>query len=593
MIGRRPLCAFGTVLLALTLAGSTALQAQQTVSGRWRVLIPDFQPINDEDDDFGKDLADELRDLIDDMLRNRAVDEDDIKDALKKYGLKMEGLTCNDARALALQENYQVVLCARYAGTKEAWQIQDIKFVLSETGEEFEVDPIMSADKMEEEAARQIVQAFELFNEQTRVAIFCGEEAQSLNWENALGHCDRALELNPNSNTSRYTRAFVLKETERYEESLAEVQRLLVRDPYHQSALSLGGFLASNLDGQEALARDFYNRYLEQDRMNAIVRMRVAYDLLQDGDDPLGAMLIIEQGVDLDPDNLDFYEQLGGFAFAGAGRVRREEQAADPDGDGLTPEVRELYGKAIAAYERVFLERGEEMLVSQLSNVVAAQLTLGNLAEAISFGERAVASHPEETSLWAIYSRALQESGQISEAVAALASIEEIDPDFPDLHLRMATMLVGEGRVEEAVPVLHVAVEHGTEPDRAAYVIFRYIINNYVQPDVKNFPRFIELIPLAEGFEVSVPRREEFEFWHGYALFSYALELTAPEDAEDAVRLASANRTLPMFQEALLHLQRGKGHGDRTPGLLYEQRVDNALQFIDIQERIIERASRR
>ena len=64
MIGRRPLCFSVTVLLALTLLGSTTLQAQQTVSSRFRVLIPDFQPINEEDDGFGKDLADELRDLI-------------------------------------------------------------------------------------------------------------------------------------------------------------------------------------------------------------------------------------------------------------------------------------------------------------------------------------------------------------------------------------------------------------------------------------------------------------------------------------------------------------------------------------------------
>ena len=80
MIGRSPLFSCVAVLFALTLLGGTALQAQQTVSSRFRVLIPDFQPLNEEDDDFGKDLADELRDLIDDMLTHSAVDEDDIKD---------------------------------------------------------------------------------------------------------------------------------------------------------------------------------------------------------------------------------------------------------------------------------------------------------------------------------------------------------------------------------------------------------------------------------------------------------------------------------------------------------------------------------
>ena len=53
MIGRSPLFSCVTVLFALTLLGGTALQAQQTVSSRFRVLIPDFQPLNEEDDDFG------------------------------------------------------------------------------------------------------------------------------------------------------------------------------------------------------------------------------------------------------------------------------------------------------------------------------------------------------------------------------------------------------------------------------------------------------------------------------------------------------------------------------------------------------------
>lgn len=47
-----------------------------------------------------------------------------------------------------------------------------------------------------------------------------------------------------------------------------------------------------------------------------------------------------------------------------------------------------------------------------------------------------------------------------------------------------------------------------------------------------------------------------------------------------------------MFQEALLHLQRGEGHAGRTQGLAWEQRVENVRQYIDIQERLIARANR-
>ncbi len=583
MIGRRPLGVFMAVLFALVLSDSTALDAQQTVSSRFQVLIPNFQPINGEDDNFGEDLAEELRDQIDEMVTHSAVDKDDIEDALDDFDLDWEDVNCIVARQLAQQNNYQVVLCARYTGTREAWQIQDIRFVDSGTGETFEVDPIRSADRMEEQAATQIVESFELFVEQTRVAIFCGDYAASQQWTNALENCDRALELNPNANTSRYTRASVLRQMDRFEESLEETQRLLERDPYHENGLLLGGFLAINLENEE-LARGFYNRYLELDPMNASVRMTVAYDLAQEGD-PLGGMQIIEAGVAVDGDNIDFYEQLGNFAFAGAEQVRREAEVGG--GDGMTPEVRELYGKAITAYQRVFAEKGAETLVSQLRNVAAAQLQLGQVDEAIAFAESAIASHPMEPSVRAIHAEALKESGQISEAVAALASIEEIDPDWPNLHLRMGNWLIEAGRVEEAVPVLQNAVAHGSSPDQAANMIFTQAYAAYVQPTQKNYPRFIELIRLAKDFDVSTQARETYDFWHGYSLYSHGIVLQAPETLE------AANRTLPMFRDALALFQRGKGYADRTESINYQQFVDATGTYIEIQDAIILRANRR
>ena len=588
MIGRRPLGVCVSVLFALTSWGSTELQAQQTVSSRFQVLIPDFQPMNDEEKNFGRDLAEELRDLIDDMLTHSAVEKDEIEDALDRFDLDMEDVNCILARQLAQQNNYQVVLCARYSGTREAWQVQNISFVDSGTGETFSVDPVMSARGMEEEAATEIVQSFELFVEQTRVGIFCGDYAASQQWESALENCDRALELNPNANTSRYTRANVLRQMDRFEESLAETQRLLERDPYDENGLLLGGFLAINLENEE-LARGFYNQYLELDPMNASVRMTVAYDLAQEGD-PLGGMQIIEAGVAVDPENIDFYEQLGNFAFAGAEQVRRDAQVGG--GDGMTPEVRELYGKAIVAYERVFTEKGAETLVSQLRNVSAAQLQLGNVDEAISFAERAIESHPNEASVRAIFAEALKEADKITEAVAALASIEEIDPNWPNLHLRMGNWLIEAGRVEEAVPVLQKAVANGSSPDQAGNMIFSQAYAAHVQPTTKNFPRFVELILLAKDFDVSTQARETYDFWHGFSLYQYGLGLQQPDSRDAAVTLNVANRTLPLFRDALTFFQRGKGYADRTASINFQQFIEATATYIEIQEGIIARAAR-
>ena len=578
MTGRVRLGVFA-VLFAAPVMASTALGAQQTVSSRFRVLIPDFRPMNGENKGFGEKLADRLREQVSDLNTHVAVEEDDIKDALKRFDLDMEDLNCIRARQLAQQTNYEVVLCAEYTGTKERWEVQNIKFVDSSTGEEFPVAPIVSADRQEEQAAGQIVDAFELFVEQTRVAVFCMDYAQSQQWASSIENCDRALELNPNANSVRYTRANVLRQTDRFDESLEEVERLLQRDPFHENALLLGGFVAISL-GNEELAREYYRKYLDLDPTNAAVRMKVAYDLAQEGD-PLGGMELIEEGIAADPENIDYYEQLGNFAFAGAEQVRQEAQL--DGGDGMTAEVAELYGRAIAAYERVFEVKGEETLVTQLRNVAAAHLQLGDAAASAEFSSRALESHPEESALWAIYAEALREDGRVDEAVAALATVEGIDPDYPNLHLRMGNWLIEAGRVEDALPVLKKAVEGGSAVDQAANLIFSHAYTRYVQPNDKNYARFIQLIVLAKEFDVTTQAREQFDFWHGYALYNRGMAVGSPETVE------SANRSLPMFQQALTLFQRSKGYADRTSGIPYQQLVEGAGVYIEIQEAIIKR----
>ena len=579
MIESRRLSVFSAALLSMSLLGSAALDAQQTVSSRFRVLIPDFQPLNDEDDDFGKKLAEELRELIDELNTHSAVSEDDIEDALDRFDLDMDDLNCLLAQQLASQSNYEVVLCARYSGSKAAWNIEQIRFVDSGSGESFEVDPVMSADKQEKDAAAQIVERFSLFVEQTRAAVFCGDYAQSQQWESALTNCDRALALNPNSESSSYTRANVLRQTDRFEDSLAEIKRLLAVNPFHENALLLGGFLAVNLDDQ-LLAREYYGQYLQLDPTNAAVRMKVAYDLVQEGD-PLGGMEIIREGIAADPENIDFYEQFGNFAFLGADNARREAEVAGEE--GLTADVRGLYEEAIGAYEKVFEAKGEETIVSQLRNVSAAYLQLGNAEQAIAFSERALQSHDQEASLWAIYAEALKESGQVPEAVAALASIEAINPDWPNLHLRMGNWLIESGDIDAAVPVLQKAVANGSAPDQAANMIFSRAYAQNIQPTQKNYVRFIELITLAKDFEVSQQARESYDFWHAFSLYSRGVALQAPETVE------TATRTLPIFQQALALFRQGKGYADRTPSITFQQYVENCGVYIEIQEALIKR----
>jgi len=566
-------------VIMASMALNVPASAQESVSGRFRVLIPQFLPMNDEDDGFGDKLADRLRDQIDDLNTHAAVSERDINNQIKEFKIKKEDVNCITARQLAAQANHPVVLCAEYSGTKEAYEVQNIKFISVDTGEEYGVDPVMSADKQEEDAARQIVQQFALFVEQQRVAVFCGDYAASQQWEAAMQNCDRALELNPGSNSSRYTRASVLRQQDDLEGALEEVKRLIELDPFHTDALLLGGFLAINLDDAE-LARGYYRNFLQLDPTNAQVRMQVAYDAAQAGD-PLGGMEIIQDGVDSDPENIDFHQQLGNFAFAGAEKIRTEAQL--DGGDGMTEEVATIYRRAIAAYEKVFEAKGAETLVSQLRNTSAAYLLLGETAQSGEFSRRALDSHPQEASMWGIYADALNELGQVDEAVAALSEIEAINPDYPNLYLRMANWLLQAGDIDQAVPVLHKAVNQGSAPDQAGNMIFGRAYSSYIQPNEKNYSRFVELIRLAKDFEVTVETREQYDFWHAYSLYNIGIVAQQPENVD------SAERSLPMFREALSLFQRAKGYADRTPSINYAQFSEASTTYIEIQEAIIKR----
>jgi tetratricopeptide (TPR) repeat protein len=308
--------------------------------------------------------------------------------------------------------------------------------------------------------------------------------------------------------------------------------------------------------------------------------MQVAYDAAQAGD-PLGGMEIIQEGVDADPDNIDFHQQLGNFAFAGAEKVRTEAQL--DGGDGMTEEVAGIYRRAIAAYERVFEANGAETLVSQLRNTSAAYLLLGEAAQSAGFSRRALESHPQEASMWGIYADALNELGQVDEAITALSEIEAIDPNYPNLFLRMANWLLQADDIDQAIPILHKAVGQGSAPDQAGNMIFGRAYSNYIQPNEKNYGRFIELIRLAKDFELTAETREQYDFWHAYSLYNIGIVAQQPENVD------SAQRSLPMFREALSLFQESKGYADRTPSINYAQFSEASTTYIEIQEAIIKR----
>lgn len=550
----------------------------QQVGGRFQVLVPDLEAQEGADRGFGRDVAEELRELLSGLPTHRAVARRDVERSLDQVGLDMEDLTCNLTRQLAARMETQVALCASYTEVARGRFSVLATFWDMRTGDAFTVEPT-SGERAEPEAvALHIFDHFDRYTQHARAAANCQAFAQSNQFAEALAACDQALGLNPDAVGVRYRRARTLFDLGRSEESLVELERVLEGDPIHDAALELAGYVAATLDRRDD-AVGYYTRYLQLDPGNAAVRMRVAYDVATAGD-PRSALLLIREGLDGDPENIDLWEQLGGYAFAVAETINREQPRED--GNTLAPDAVRYYREAVEAYERVYEERGAESRASHLRSLVVAYTRLDELPQALSAGSRGVETHGEDAALWSVYADALRRSDRLDDALDALDRVEALDPGYPNLGLRRGAWLVEDGRIEEAVEALRAVA--AAEPDRAddaARLVLADAHANGVE--LERYDYAIASIELAKELpNLSDAMGHQLNFWHGYALLSSAADEQEPRTLE------SARATLPKFQR-VLELLEDVGDYPASVGVSIEMLRSNVETFIEIQEAIIRR----
>ncbi len=575
----------GTRLILSCLAAAAVavpaarLQAQDM--GRYRVLIPNFQPLQGAKNDFGEDAAKDLRELVNGLATHQPIEKKEIEQSLKGFKMKMEELDCVRTRQLASQMNAQVALCASY--TQENGQyVVDAEFWDIASSESFKVDPTTVGPKEDQKAAQHIFDQFDGYVQQVRFAQFCGEYAQSQQWENALRNCDQALELNPDAVGTRYQRARILYETDRYPEALTELEKVLQLSQFHEDALQLAGYISAK-QGDDAEALDYYSKYLELNPGNANVRMKIAYDLAQAGD-PGGAMQLIQEGLDVDPDNIDLWEQYGGYAFARALEINQDSSVGQEDDSGtVAPEAVEYFRKAIQAYQKVFEAKGPDTPVGHLRNIIAAYVQLDELDEAISMAARALETHPQEDQLWSIYADALQRAGKLDEAIAALDRVKGINPSYPNVSLRQGNWLIQAGRIDDAVAVLKEAVAGSQDQaDVAARLIFADAYQNGIQKE--KFQYAVDGLTAAKQLpNLSSMMISQLNFWHGYALYTGGVKEQEPQTPE------TAKSTLPKFQEAVKLFEKGEEYAASQPSITLSQFLKNANTYIEIQQAILKR----
>ena len=564
----------GVALLAAFLFLPALASAQQEVQGRFRVMIPDLFPGEDTGRGFGEDVAEELRDLINQLPTHEPVERNEIRDAMRQFDIDRDDLNCIRSRQLATQINAELVMCANYTEGRDDWSLADIQFVSVASGETFTVDDFtVPDDDGDELAAQHIFGVFDGYVEQLRFAAICQEYFGSQQWANALQNCDRAIEGNPGSESSRYARARAVMELGDRQEGLDEMLRVLDLNPFNENALQFAGMLSAEF-GRDDESLRYYSSYLELNPGNAAVRMNVAYELATAGN-PRGAMTLIEEGIAMDDTNIDLWQQLGGFAFTAAGRAMEGQN--EP-----TPEVETLYRRAIEAYTRVFDARGEETSPAQLGNVINAYAQLGDPA-AIDFAQRAVQVHPGEASLWSRLADALQRNDRLEEAIAALESAKQADPDYPNLSARQGNWLLEADEVDEAIVFLKEAVERGEQSaDMMANLLFGKAYNDGVQ--VQQFTFAANILETAKSeFEVSEQMASQLNFWHGWSLYNHGLAVQEPNTID------SARQSLPIFQQALQLFELGRAYAATVDSINLTEILGAAQTYVDIQDAIIRR----
>lgn len=577
MIGRN---AWSALLLLLLAGVATAPAAAQDQMGdRITILVPNLAPGEGLRDRFGQQVARELRSAIEDLRTHRTVEDRDLRDALRRYSLSQEDLyECIRARQLAMQQGWGLVVCGEYESVGGGEVQVTASFVGAQDGETFSVDPFRVSERDARQAARQILQTFDEWQNQLRHTVFCQQYVESEQWDQALTNCEQALAINPASRTARYMTAYIHWHMDRHDEALRVVDEVLVDDPIHQDALKLGGIVATQM-GNRDLARSYLDRYMELNPGDVHVRLTIATEIASAGD-PEAALRFAQQGAEIEPDNLDLVRYIGHFATNAALQAEAEMSR---NAAGVDPaQITELYQTAAEAYDRVFAVEGVETDEQILERLVIARFKLGQMDEAVDLGRRATEAMPENAAIWDAYSRALEEAGRTNEALAAIERAQSLGRESVALTQRTALLHVGAGNMDRAIQTLRGAVERGEIQPRDAWrIMFRHAHQDKFRAgQLSEAYRVLEQAgPLAVAEEDRLARN----FWMGYFLFEQARRAHEPQTAE------SARRAKPMFERALELFQAARGYERIEASANVPSLIDNTRQFIEIQDALIRR----
>ncbi|HEX7120621.1 MAG TPA: tetratricopeptide repeat protein [Longimicrobiales bacterium] len=571
-----------TFILALGLVagGGLVLASPAAAQERFRVLVPkSLARQGDVDKGFGEDVTDELKKLIDELPTHTPVDDDELDDALDQYDLDDDDLVnCITARQLAAQRGFELVLCGNYAETAGGYQIT-AKFVSPSENQEFNVPAFTASD--EKQAAQHIFESFTNYVDLLSYTKYCMDHLSSQQWDEALERCDAALAIDENAITALYGRGYALMQKDQNEAALTALTRVLELNPIHQEALMAAGFLTAKM-GRVEESRKYYGQYLELNPNDARVRLTIANDAAKAGD-PEGALQVAEAGIQGDSADVTLLEYAGYFAMAAGAKAA--DTTDEGETGGATPTAAAaFYEKALGYFDRVLAAQPDSLQPNFPVSYVNALTQLGRTQEAAERGVEFLAMQPDNVALWNVYAAALKEAGRLEEALAALDTVLIKDPTAENVRARKAQWLLDDGQLAAAKEAFRAAVAaQEITADQAARAFLAIGVNDKYQQ--KDYAGALPYLRAALELAADPVNQGMSHFFIGYILYVQAEQVQRPSNA------ASAQKALPMFQQALEHLNQSKPYADTNESVAnsLQQLIGNVQQYIEIQEALIKR----
>jgi len=571
---------------ALLLTPFLPARVEAQGGGRLQILVVDMKPTDGTQPAFGERASNELRGLLD-LDTHLALNERQTDQAARQFDLRRASLDCLLGRQLAGAMSVPLVFCGEYR-TEGGQIVYDGAFYTVPDGEEFRAGEATVAANRQRDAAVRFRDFFNDTAERLAAISFCGQQYNSASWEGAVQYCTEAIALSPNSVEARKALGLALKELERYQESLVQLELVLQAQPVNSDILENAGWVATQI-GETEKARGFYDRFLTLNPENTLVRIQIARELVE-AEDEVGAVALLEGGFAHTADStelVELHEQFGTIAFRAAVGERNRRGGGQPGPDGRMPppdpEVARLFNNAIRSWEYVIDRRGPDAPPEYVRNSIAAYTQLQDYDRAVEAGRRGLGTFPRDALIMRGMAEAHQRGGNTPEAIRRMREALDIDPEIPNARAQMGQWLLSNRQADEAITWIHRAAAAGEQtPDNLASMLFG---DGWTEGGAKgDFTYAIRMITAAKEVQgVSADLRSQMDFFHGYSLYSLAhgvLQQTATPQ--------TCQQQTPRLQEALRVLPGGRGYA-QSSGQDLQTVINATTQYTEMCAAIIQR----